>query len=356
MAHGSTTAVLTAIFVNSGVTVIKLVAALLGGSAAMFNEAVHSLLDALNQVFLYIGLREAARPADQHYAFGHIQKKYLWNLWSAIGLFSIGAGLGLAHAWHSWAGLAHPAEHAAEAAVSGVFSPLAINLSVLAIAFVLEGYSFWVALKEFFHRMRANGYQNPLRYLLQANDPTLVAVVLEDSAAMLGLGFALFGIGLTALTGNLLWDIGFSALIAVMLGFIAVFLGYTNMRHLVDPRDLQAEQMFIAVVAAHPAVERYHDLRSILLDEQHTLLVAELELKEEAMTDGLLERVAYLQANPGNGQTALSTAQAFVQATLERAEAIIDAITSELRAKAPQVSHVTVEIEGIHRTEGGRSA
>ena len=154
MAHGSTKAVLTAIIANGIVTVIKFLASFLGGSASMMNEAVHSLMDTLNQGFLYLGLREADKPADSHYAFGHGQKKYLWNLWSAIGLFSIGAGLGLAHAWHSWHQLGHK-EAVEQAIVLGhEVSVLSINLGVLAIALILEGYSFLVALKEYLHRMR----------------------------------------------------------------------------------------------------------------------------------------------------------------------------------------------------------
>ena len=103
MAHGSSTAVITALVANTILTVLKFAAALLTHSASMMNEAIHSMMDSLNQGFLLIGLKVAEKPSDANYAFGHGQKKYLWNLWSAIGLFSIGCGLGLAHAWHSWA-------------------------------------------------------------------------------------------------------------------------------------------------------------------------------------------------------------------------------------------------------------
>ena len=125
MSHSSKRAVLTAIASNFTVTVIKFIAGLAGGSASMINEAVHSLMDTLNQGFLFLGLRESEKPADQLYAFGHGQKKYLWNLWSAIGLFSIGAGLGLAHAWHSWEGLGN--SHLAETvSLFGVEMPASV--------------------------------------------------------------------------------------------------------------------------------------------------------------------------------------------------------------------------------------
>ena len=98
MAHGVRKAVVTALIANTILTVLKFIAAMFSSSASMMNEAIHSLMDSLNQAFLLVGLNVAKRPADEVYAFGHGQKKYLWNLWSAIGLFSIGCGLGLAHA------------------------------------------------------------------------------------------------------------------------------------------------------------------------------------------------------------------------------------------------------------------
>lgn len=360
MAHGSRTAVLTAIVANAIVTLIKLLAALVSGSAAMMNESVHSLMDTLNQGFLLIGLREGARPADRFYAFGHGQKKYLWNLWSAIGLFSIGSGLGLAHAWHSWHDLGQTPAAGPVTLLGLTLEPLWINLSVLAIAFVLEGYSFLVALRAFLEKMRLAGLGNPFRFLLQADDPTLVAVVLEDSVAMLGLLFAALGVGLAALTGNGLWDVGFSALIAVMLGLIAFYLGYTNMRFLADMRDGEAETIFRQVVAEHEQVERCHDLRSIIIDDSHTVLVAEVELREEAVVPGLHERIQaerqlILDQLPGRRREearlqCYAAARAAVIVSLQRTEEIIDELEAAVRRRLPRVSHITLEVEGISQT------
>ncbi|MES9898352.1 MAG: cation diffusion facilitator family transporter [Sedimenticola sp.] len=357
MAHGSTKAVITAIISNSIVTVIKFIAATVSGSAAMMNEAVHSLMDTLNQSFLFLGLREGNRPADSAYAFGHGQKKYLWNLWSAIGLFSIGAGLGLSHAWHSWHDMGH-AEEAEPLQLLGLsIDPLSLNLLVLAIAFVLEGYSFLVALKEFLAAMKRSGHSNPFGYLLKSDDPTLVAVVLEDAVAMIGLAFAALGIGLSAVTGNPAWDILFSAAIAVMLGVIAFYLGYTNMLFLAGMRDTRAESAFMEVAAAHKEVERYHDLRSIIIDENNTVLVAEIELSEEQVIPGLFEMMEEIQEKIRESlppeQTMKKEAACYIaanaaaQATLTRTEQIIDELEVHVKRLAPQVSHVTLEVEGI---------
>jgi zinc transporter 9 len=357
MAHGSKKAVITAILSNAVVTVIKFLAALTAGSAAMMNEAVHSLMDTLNQGFLFFGLREAERPADATYAFGHGQKRYLWNLWSAIGLFSIGAGLGLAHAWHSWHKLGD-AETASAIELPGItISPLTLNLLVLAMALLLEGFSFLVALREFRIVMRRDGYRNPLRYLMAASDPTLVAVVLEDSVAMLGLLFAALGVGLAALTGQAAWDILFSALIALMLGVAAFYLGWTNMRFLADMRDTEAEELFLQVAKEHGEIERCHDLRSIIIDQQHTVLVAEIELREEALVPDLhdrmdAERKAILELVPherrqDDGIHSYAAIRAAVQTTLARTEQIIDELEQRVRTLLPRITHITIEVEGI---------
>ena len=139
MTSGSKTAVLAAIGGNAFLTVLKFGAAFVGHSASMMNEAVHSLVDTLNQVFLNLGLHFGSKPPDQHYAFGHGQKKYLWNLWSAIGLFSIGCGLGLAHAWHVWSHLdQHELPRQLLVLGIGPIDVVWMSLVVLAIAFIVE--------------------------------------------------------------------------------------------------------------------------------------------------------------------------------------------------------------------------
>lgn len=358
MAQGSRKTVLYAICGNATITVLKFGAAFATHSAAMMNEAVHSLMDTLNQVFLLMGLIRGGRPADRRHAFGHGQKKYLWNLWSAIGLFSIGSGLGLAHAWHAYHQLDN-IERPSIVQMAGIeIDPLWISALVLLAAFVLEGYVLAVASKEFVSRMRADGADGKWQYLFEADDPTLIAVLLEDTIAVTGVVLAAIGIGLTRVTGNHLWDIGFSVAIAVMLGITAVFLGMINMRFLTNIRDLEAEQAFRDVVESHGEVERYHDLRSVIVDDTHTVVVAEIELREEALMANLRERIvtheqALLEQVPAARRIGklleYAATRAVVQATLERTEEIIDELEAELKARCPQVFHLTVEVEGIAR-------
>ena len=357
MSHSSKKAVLTAIISNSIVTVIKFIAATFSGSASMMNEAIHSLMDTLNQCFLLRGLAVAERPADKQYAFGHGQKKYLWNLWSAIGLFSIGCGLGLAHAWHSYHAI-DQYQPSADLVIAGFSLPtLWLTLGVLAIAFILEGYSFLVAFMEFLRRMRSVGRWNPLRYLVHCEDATLVAVVLEDSVAIIGLILASTGIILTAQTGNPIWDIGFSCAIAAMLGLIAFYLGYVNMRYLADLRDHRAEQLFRQLIQQHREVDQLHDLRSIIIDENYSLLVADIELREEVILAQLQPRIAQrsrtllaelpLERQQQPQLIRYVENRAAVELALARTEEIARELELQLKQQLPRVGHVTLEVSGL---------
>ncbi len=368
MSAESTRAVITAIITNLAITVMKAGAATLSQSASMMNEAIHSLMDTGNQCLLWLGLQQSRRAPDVDYAFGHGQKKYLWNLWSAIGLFSIGCGLGLANAWHIYR-QSLESTAVAESSVlqlAGFTIPgLWVSLLVLLIAGLLEGYSLAVACRQVLGQLPQYDGLSFLQFLRKAPDPTLVAVVLEDSIAVFGLLLAATGIGLSTVTGNVLWDIGFSVLIALSLGVAAFFLGAVNMRYLTDVRDHEAEQLFASIVAEHTEVERYHDLRSIIIDDQHTLLVAEIEMREEAMLANLVQRIEkhrllLLQTLPSElpgweKRAHYIEARSILEATLERTEEVVDELEVTLRKRLPRIGHLTLEVQGIAGDQAAQS-
>ena len=228
---------------------------------------------------------------------------------------------------------------------------------MLLFALLLDGYSLFVALSEFTRRMRQQGERGFLQSLLRSDDPTLVAVVLEDTVATLGVLLAAAGIVFSSISGNPYWDIGFSMVIAVLLGLTAFFLGAVNMRYLADVRDKEAEAAFTEIVEQHSEVERYHDLRSIIIDDQHTVLVAEIELREEAVVAGLQSRMEVYE----NGFLSMVSGaklddrrlrdychtRAAAMATLERTEMIIDELAQAIKMRLPRVHHVTLEVEGM---------
>lgn len=234
MSHNLTKAIGTAIITNGIVTILKLFTALAGGSASMMNSAIHSLINTLSQRNIILGFNATADPADQACTFTHMQKKHLQ---STINLFLIGAGLGIAYSLYIWSNLNNGQEPVLVNIFGIFFDSRGLGLMVLGIAFITESYSFFITIKAFLASMRQNNCTNPFRYLLKSNNLSLMLVVLVNTMAILGLAFAALGISLTAATGNRIWDLGFSTLIAIMLGGIAFYLSRVSAQFSAPMRD-----------------------------------------------------------------------------------------------------------------------
>jgi cation diffusion facilitator family transporter len=206
--HDSTRVILTALAANVGIAVAKFVAAGITGSSAMLTEGVHSLVDSTNQVLLLYGYKRSRLPANAMHPLGYGRELYFWSFVVAILVFSLGAGISL------YEGVLHllnpePTED------------VAIAFVVLGIAIVLEGWSTLAALKAFNAARGQKGYYRAIRDTKDA--PNLV-VLLENSGAIAGLAIAAVGIGLSAATGNPMFDGIASVLIGLVLGIMAVLL------------------------------------------------------------------------------------------------------------------------------------
>lgn len=185
-ASGSHKVVYVALAGNLMIAVAKFVAAGFSGSSAMLSEGVHSLVDTVNELLLLYGLRRAAMPPDRTHPFGHGRELYFWSFIVALLVLAMGAGVSF------FEGVMHirrpePATH-----------PL-MNYLVLAVSFVFEGSSWYVALREFRAKKGRLGYFEAFRL---SKDPATFTVLLEDSAALLGLLLAL-----TGLAGAQLFDL-----------------------------------------------------------------------------------------------------------------------------------------------------
>ena len=208
-ASGGTKAILAALAANVGIAIVKFVAAAISGSAAMLAEGVHSLADSANQLLLLLGGRRARRAADEEHPFGYGRERYVYAFVVSIILFSVGGVFSL---YEGIEKLTHP-------------HPLEnwwLPLVVLVIAIGLEGFSLRTALRE---ARPQKGRQSWVQFVRRAKAPELPVVMLEDTAALLGLVFALFGVGLTAITGNGVFDAIGTIFIAALLIAVAVVLG-----------------------------------------------------------------------------------------------------------------------------------
>ena len=193
---------------NCLIAITKFVAAFMTGSSAMLSEAIHSGADTGNEVLLLYGLRRAKIPADKEYPFGHGKEIYFWSFVVAIVLFAGGAGLSI---YKGIDQLVSP--------VSVTYSY--INYGVICLALIFEGTSWYFALTEFARSKGAWGYIQAVR---RAKDPSVFIVMLEDSAAIIGLVVAFMGILLSHITGNTVYDAAAAVIIGLILAGTAILL------------------------------------------------------------------------------------------------------------------------------------
>ncbi|MFC6091474.1 cation diffusion facilitator family transporter [Saccharothrix lopnurensis] len=273
----STLTVLLALAVNLAIAVMKAVAGVITGSAAMMSEAAHSVADTFTEGLLLTALRRSGRAADREHPFGYGKERYFWSLLAAVSIFVSGAVFAFYEGFRTVFGA--PEEQT---------SPV-VGYVVLAIAFALESVSWAQAVRQV-RRGAREEERSFLEFLRVSDDPTVKTVLLEDSAALVGLLLAFGGIGLHHLTGSSLWDGVASLLIGVLLAVVAFTLASTN-RGLLIGR--QADPHLVRAVWAElrdaPEVEQVVDLLTMAVGTDRVLLCARLDF-DDALEVAELER------------------------------------------------------------------
>lgn len=207
-ASGSTRAIVAALTANAGIAVAKFVGFLLTRSSSMLAESVHSVADTSNQALLLLGQRKSRRDATELHQFGYGRARFFYSFVVALVLFSLGAVFAVYEGYHK---IVHP---------EPLTAPV-IAIVILLVAIGLESYSFRTAVVE---SRPLKGAASWWQFIRQSRNPELPVVLLEDTGALLGLVFALFGVGLTILTGDPVWDGVGTLMIGILLGVIAVVL------------------------------------------------------------------------------------------------------------------------------------
>ncbi|MEE9351272.1 MAG: cation diffusion facilitator family transporter [Thiotrichaceae bacterium] len=246
-ASSSKKVIIAALIGNSLIAITKFVAASITGSSAMLSEGIHSLVDTGNQFLLLHGLKQAKKPADENFPFGHGKEIYFWSFIVAILIFALGSGVSLYNGVHH---IMHPNE---------ITNPM-INYIVLGLALVFEGAALLFALREF---KAAKGPLGYIEAVQKGKDPSLFVVVFEDSAAMLGLFVALIGLILSQVTGNFIFDGVASVIIGLILAGTAIWMA------------IETKSLLIGESATLPIREGINEL----VDE-----IDEIEIVNEALT------------------------------------------------------------------------
>ncbi|MCW6007002.1 cation diffusion facilitator family transporter [Micromonospora sp. CPCC 205371] len=276
-ASGGTKAIVAALLANLGIAVTKFIAWLLTQSSSMLAESIHSVADSGNQALLLLGGRRAQRKATPQHPFGYGRERYIYAFIVSIVLFSVGGLFALYEAYHK---LSHP-----EPITRWHWVPVV----VLVVAIVLESFSFRTAIVESNH---VRGNATWVQFVRRARAPELPVVLLEDLGALVGLIFALFGVVLTLITGDGVWDGIGTAAIGLLLVAIAVILAIETKSLLLGegatPEDVgKIEQ----AILAGPEVDRIIHMKTLHLGPDELLVAAKIAVRGSETADEIADHI-----------------------------------------------------------------
>jgi cation diffusion facilitator family transporter len=301
MAEGSARVVLIAMAGNLAIAVAKFVAFGLSGSSAMLSEAIHSVIDTGNQVLLLIGQRRGAISRDRDHPMGHGMETYFWSFIVALTVFMLGGLFGL------YQGVLHVLNP------EPITSPW-VSLGVLAVSAVFEGASFAAAFREF-RRMVHGSDVRLWGFIRGSKDPGLYATLMEDSAALAGIGIAAAGVIATAFL-HIPWADG-AASIAISLLLVAVSFILANETRSLIAGEAVAPQVMArlkAVLEADPHIVEVQEIATLHLGPKAILVALTLNLPPDMtfidldsalrdITQALQaadHRIAYVYVRPGD--------------------------------------------------------
>ncbi len=279
MASGSTKVIIAALIGNALIAVTKFAAAAYTGSSAMLSEGVHSVVDTGNQILLLYGLEQSRKPPDEDFPFGHGKEIYFWCFVVAILIFAVGAGVSF------YEGVMrvmtpHPVEN--------VF----INYIVLGFAMLFEGGAWYLAFKEF---GRVKGNRGYIAAVQQGKDPSFFVVLFEDSAAMLGLIVAFFGVWLGDVTGNAVFDGIASIIIGLILGGAAAWLAYETKGLLIGERaNREVVDGIRRIVRTQPTVRHVNEVLTMHMGPEFILVNISVDFSDNIRVGDIEETVAHM--------------------------------------------------------------
>ncbi len=300
MAGTSNKAIYGALIANSAIAISKFIAASFTGSSSMMSEGIHSLVDTGNGVLLLLGIKKSKRPADEKHPFGYGNEIYFWSFIVAILIFALGGGFAL---YEGIIHILHPKE----------LTDVIWNYVVLILAIIFEGSALYVALKQFDKTRKGKPF---FKSLVDTKDTATAAIVIEDSAALLGLIIALFSVFLGQITGIVYFDGIGSVLIGLLLISVSVFFA------------LECKSLLIGEGLQEDDVEKIED---ILASEKNVTAFK----RPLSLYFGPNEVLVNLNANFKDGLI------------FDEIEQTVDRIESEIKSRIPLVNRIFIEAETI---------
>jgi cation diffusion facilitator family transporter len=264
---GSVKAVVFALGSNVLITIIKFVVSAITHSAGMMAEAVHSFADCGNQVFLLIGNKRSARKATDMQPFGYGKEEYFWGFLVAVLLFFVGAVFSIYEGVHK---LFQPSD----------LQNISWSFIVLAVSILIEGKSFHVAYTTF---SKTKGKTGMIRALKDSTDTNLFVILLEDSAALIGLTIVLVSTALAWFVHPVFDAIG-SVMVGILLIIISIFM-INELRKLIVGENISPElrSVFSEKVLSYPGIHRVNSISAMMVGKSRFLLVIGVDLEDNML-------------------------------------------------------------------------
>ncbi len=281
----SKSVVIAALIANGAIAILKFIGFLLTGSPSMLSETYHSISDTGNQVFLLVGIRYGSRAPDERHPFGYGKAQFFYSFLVSVLLFGIAGWESAKHGYQEiQAVLGHEAGHGGGAGVRTAellgreFPAVFVNYGVLIGAIAFEAYALAKARAAMKKQIRTNGWSGYREAFRKTADTTTLTALTEDTIAMAGAGIALFGVWLTEVTGNGIYDAAGALLIGIMLMGFALALAWENKRLLMGeslPNDVERE--LGGLVADVEGVASVVDLRTVYFGPKTVLVTTDVE-------------------------------------------------------------------------------
>ncbi|CAN6470968.1 unnamed protein product [Victoria cruziana] len=331
-------AVTTALWCNFLVFSLKFGVWLATSSHVMLAEVIHSVADFANQALLAYGLNSSRRAPDALHPYGYSKERFVWSLISAVGIFCLGSGATIIHGIQNlW--VSQPPANVYYAAL------------VIGGSFLIEGASLVVAIKAVRKGAAAEGLKI-WDYIWRGHDPTSVAVMTEDSAAVTGLLIAAASLVAVNRTGNAIYDPIGSIIVGNLLGMVAIFLIHRNRQVLIgraiDDHDMERVLHFLS---SDPVVDAIYDCKSEVIGPGFFRFKAEIDFNGEVLVQNYLQRTGrdewatqFREAAKGKDDTYLfNLMSSYGEEVVTALGSEVDRLEKEIQKIVPGIRHVDIE-------------
>ena len=329
-----------ALFGNAVITTAKGLVWLYTGSSAMLSEAIHSLVDSGNQALLLIGIIESEKLSDNRHQYGYGRSIYFWSLVSALGTFWCGAGVSM---WNS---------------VLNLWSPnLAVDMvgwetwTVLSLSFVIDG----IVLARTFATLMENKpkHLSFLQYCKTIRDPTTLAVLMEDSAACMGVILAVAGIGATQLSGLVVFDGLAGMSISTLLASMGIYLARLNQKYLLGQAvDQNITAEIKQILSKRPAIDEVHEEQSQWIGPYAFSYKAEVDFDGTYLAAKLLKRYQneFMNNKDLSSDEVKLLLAWYAEDVMRTVEQEVKDVEEEIRLKFPEAAYIELEPDSRKKT------